>query len=488
VADPDDETVGPPGVAELLEETADELYDQAPCGYLSTLPDGTIVKVNGTFLRWTGYERDELVGRKRLLDLLAPGDRIFYETHYAPLLRLQGEVHEIAVEIVSADGRRLPALVNATVRNDDAGAPRVVRTTVLDATDRRAYERELVRARREAESRATAGLALAHVGDGILLVGEDGRVALLNAAAEAILGVAAEDALGGAAESLPGWTELLARAPVGDRGRTPSPVVLPLERSGSDLWVSVVGVDSGQGIVYTLRDVTDERALDRLRSEVIATVSHELRTPLAAAYGAALTLRDRDAALDPETRAMLLTMMVDQGERLARIVDEILLATALEQGGMSAAPTAFDGAALAARVGAAFRVSCAAVAVDVEEAVRVRADEARTEQVLVNLVENAVRYSPAGAPVRLTVGSTGSRARFVVSDEGPGIPAGQEERIFGKFVRLDPDQRSGIGGLGLDLYIARELVGRMGGQIEALPSTQGAAFAVDLPLADPAAA
>ena len=85
---------------DLLAESAEDLFEHAPCGYLSSAPDGTILKVNETFLRWTGYAREDLVGVRRLQDLLAPGDRIYFETHLAPLLRMQGSVREIAVEIL----------------------------------------------------------------------------------------------------------------------------------------------------------------------------------------------------------------------------------------------------------------------------------------------------------------------------------------------------------------------------------------------------
>lgn len=134
------------------EEDPGDLYDHAPCGYLTMLPDGTIVRVNETFLAWTGYERRTLVGRRRLRDLLSPGDRIYWETHYAPLLSMQDDVHEVAFDIVCADGRRLPTLVNSTLGRDPSGMPRVIRTTVFNATERRGYEKELLAARRAAEA------------------------------------------------------------------------------------------------------------------------------------------------------------------------------------------------------------------------------------------------------------------------------------------------------------------------------------------------
>jgi sigma-B regulation protein RsbU (phosphoserine phosphatase) len=144
----------------LHEEDADELYEQAPCGYLSMLPDGTIVKVNATLLSWTGHERDDLVGR-RFQHLLPPGARIYHETHVSPMLRLQGMVREIALELLRADGGRLPVVMNAEVRCDSQGVPRVVRAALFDATERRAYEHELVVARQAAEAAERRARALA---------------------------------------------------------------------------------------------------------------------------------------------------------------------------------------------------------------------------------------------------------------------------------------------------------------------------------------
>jgi sigma-B regulation protein RsbU (phosphoserine phosphatase) len=132
---------------DLLEDSAEELFEDAPCGYLTTDLGGTIVQVNRTFEVWTGLAREQLLAGRRFQDLLSAGGRIYYETHYAPLLQMQGWVREIAVDIVRADGTRLPALINAVLRRDRSGTPRVIRTTVFDATDRRRYEQELVRAR-----------------------------------------------------------------------------------------------------------------------------------------------------------------------------------------------------------------------------------------------------------------------------------------------------------------------------------------------------
>ncbi len=112
--------------AALLEDDPEQLYERAPCGYLSTTPDGMVVKANATFLELTGYRREELVGRLTLRSLLSAGGRIYHETHFAPMLLLHGTAREVALEMVRADGERLPVLVNAALESDSEGIPRVV--------------------------------------------------------------------------------------------------------------------------------------------------------------------------------------------------------------------------------------------------------------------------------------------------------------------------------------------------------------------------
>jgi sigma-B regulation protein RsbU (phosphoserine phosphatase) len=136
----------------MLEDNIDDLYDSAPCGNISTLLDGTIAKVNATLLGWLGYTRDEVVGRKRFSDLLTVGGRLYHETHFAPLLQMRGEVNGIALELKRADGSRLPVLVTSAVKTGGDGQPLLIRTTIFDARERRAYEQELLHARRAAEA------------------------------------------------------------------------------------------------------------------------------------------------------------------------------------------------------------------------------------------------------------------------------------------------------------------------------------------------
>ena len=144
----------------LLVESADELFEYAPCGYLATLPDGTLVRANSTFAAMVGVGRDQLLSGTKLQRLLTVGSRIYYETHYAPLLRMQGFANEVSLEIVRADGRVLPVILNARERREPDGTPLFNRITLFDSTDRRRYEQELLLAQRKAEQIAQDKAAL----------------------------------------------------------------------------------------------------------------------------------------------------------------------------------------------------------------------------------------------------------------------------------------------------------------------------------------
>ncbi len=145
---------------DLLEESLEELYEQAPAGYVFTLPNGTFAKVNQTFLTWIGYPRAALLNGTRFQDLLTVAGKIFYETHYVPLLHMQGFANEIALDLVCHDGHHLPVLINTAQTRDRAGTPLFHRTTIFNARERRQYERELLLARNNAEHAVQAKVRL----------------------------------------------------------------------------------------------------------------------------------------------------------------------------------------------------------------------------------------------------------------------------------------------------------------------------------------
>ena len=273
---------------------------------------------------------------------------------------------------------------------------------------------------------------------------------------------------------------------------TPDPghdeVVIPIDTAQGERWIAIAGVEFFGGTVYAFRDLTSVRELEEMKADFIATASHELRTPLAAVYGAAQTLLRHDFALDEGGRDRFVSLIADESERLGRIVNEILLASQLDTGRVMLETEPFDPVELVDRVVEATR-AYAPPAVTVErsaglEVPRVDADRDKVRQVLVNLVENAIKYSPDGGRIEIRVDVHDDSILFSVSDEGLGIPADEQSRVFEKFYRLDPQMTRGVGGTGLGLYICNELVTRMGGHIWVESVTgEGSTFLFELPAA-----
>jgi signal transduction histidine kinase len=228
------------------------------------------------------------------------------------------------------------------------------------------------------------------------------------------------------------------------------------------------------------------RELDRLKDEFIAIVSHELRTPLASVYGAALTLQRHE--LDPESRNSMLGIIYRESDRLARLVNDVLWVNRLETGRVETRIESCEPVALAESVVEAARAHLPAglelELVPAADVPSVAADADKVEQVLGNLIENAVKYSPNGGCVEVSVAPADDGVRFAVRDEGIGIPPDEHARIFEKFHRLDPNLTNGVSGTGLGLYIARELVQQMNGRIWVdSRAGEGAVFAFELPAA-----
>jgi sigma-B regulation protein RsbU (phosphoserine phosphatase) len=250
--------------AALLDDDADRLYDQAPCGYLSTTPEGTIVKANQTFLTLVGYQREEIIGRVRFAELLSPGGRIYHETHYAPMLRMGG-AREIALDLLRRDGTRMPVLVNAVLERDPDGRPLVIRTAVFDATHRREYERELLRAKERAEASEAQARALARTLQQTLIPPSPPAIPALDLAAQ--------------------------YRPAGDGAEVGGDFydVFPV---GDDEWVVAIGDVCGKGaeaavvtalVRYTLREASVQcaqpsEALSRLNAALLRQQSERFCT------------------------------------------------------------------------------------------------------------------------------------------------------------------------------------------------------------------
>ena len=206
--------------------------------------------------------------------------------------------------------------------------------------------------------------------------------------------------------------------------------------------------------------------LNRQKGEFVATVSHELRTPVAAIIGTIETVSRLGDRLDDERRANLLAGAVGYGERLSRVIEELLLVAAAEQSSTTVHVNDIDLGAFVQRV-----VKETSVVTDgrVVATVRpvsgtVRSDEQKLQRILVNLIENAGKYAPDG-PIEIEVMAAGARVVFFVTDHGPGIAPEDRERVFERFVQLDQSLTRAQGGLGLGLYLCQQLAGLLDGEL-----------------------
>ena len=253
---------------------------------------------------------------------------------------------------------------------------------------------------------------------------------------------------------------------------------------------AVVAADKAR-LAETQRELVERlRESDRLKDDLLAAVSHELRTPLAGMLGALATLSAREGQLTDPQRQELVDMAVRQGDRLKLQIEQLLLAARLERSGHEAAERpVVDAAALARDAVAAARAADPArqLVLEVRAVLPVRAVPEAVLQVLGNLLDNAAKHAPDKAPIRVAARQVGALAVVSVQDTGPGVPPAERERIFERFTQLDSGATRQAGGVGLGLFIARQLANAQGGELllaDPAEPGQGARFELRLPMAE----
>jgi signal transduction histidine kinase len=228
---------------------------------------------------------------------------------------------------------------------------------------------------------------------------------------------------------------------------------------------------------------------DRMKADLLATVTHELRSPLTTILGALQLLESRNRRLTPEQRLDFITMGLRQGERLQRMIEQLLLAARFERPPATASDSRrvdLDASELVRQAGeeAQTRHHERPIMVHSNGSLPVHAVQDAVSQVLANLIDNACKYSPKGTPVHLSGTRSNGHAVLAVEDSGPGLDPDDRERIFERFTQLDGSSEDRGGGIGLGLYIARELARSQGGDLLVTEptSTDGARFELRLPL------
>lgn len=329
---------------------------------------------------------------------------------------------------------------------------------------------------------------LGNVADGIVAVDRDGCVVLWNAAAEEITDVAAAEAMGRSP------ADVLQRSLEPDETSAEGRGLIQIRRGEEEeVWLSVseavmrdpAGAVAGR--IYAFRDVSSDRLVEQLKSGFVSTVSHELRAPLTSIYGFAETLLREDVAFGDEERRTFLGYIASEAQRLTGIVDALLSVARLEAGDLQVqfAPTdlrevvsdVVESAERELGNGRSFVVEIP------EEPLDASADREKVRQVLANLVDNAVKFSPQGGTVTVAARRTHDAVQVRVVDQGSGVPQSEQERIFRKFYRAETTS-SAAGGTGLGLFIARGLASAMGGRVWVDSDVgRGGCFVFELPMA-----
>lgn len=373
------------------------LYEDAACGLLLTDGQGTIHRANNTFCRWFGSDSTALVGR-RFQDLLTMGSRIFHQTHWSPLLQMQGSLSEVKLELATPAGKSLPILVNAR-RYEDATGP-WLELAVVVAEDRQKFERELIRARRQAEE----------------LLESERRI-----------------------------KEDLART---------------------------------QQQLKWAHDAAQDRVL--LAEQMVGIVSHDLRNPLAVVQLTAALLGRSELS---SQQAGLVRRIDTAARRASRMIADLLDFTQARIGhGIHVTKRRVDVhhmvQACVAELQAAFpgRVRHASEGQGLCDA-----DPDRISQLIGNLVANAITYGDAGRPVTVTSTASATRFSVAVHNEGPPIPAELLGCMFDAMTR-GRERVPQDGGIGLGLFIVREIAHAHQGEVEVTSSeADGTTFTAEFP-------
>jgi len=335
-------------------------------------------------------------------------------------------------------------------------------------------------ARMRAEQGANAAKALAHVSEAVVLIDDDDIVRYWNEGAERLFNVTAHRATGAhVAAVVPDYGRVSEATSRDER-------FVPVTIDGDEHWVSPAVSAFEGGRVLTVADATAGHRLERMRSEFVATASHELRTPLTTVFGGVQTLRAHKDVLTRGQQERLLQMMEQESAHLVEIVDQLLISAQLDRATLRIEATDFDVPSLCRAV-----VESAQLRVGDRNLIMLQApgkmgplhaDSALVRQILVNLVDNAIKYSSRGDRIEVLVSDETTQVRIAVVDEGIGIPPSEQERIFEKFYRVDPEMATGIGGSGLGLYISREIAQQMGGSLSMRSAPgRGSTFILQLP-------
>lgn len=467
-------------------EAIQDLYNNAPCGYHSVDASGTVVMLNDTELNMLGYNRYEVLDRKKFTELLAPESVADWLESFE-LLKQRGWIKDAEFWMQRKDGSTFPILINATAIFDDHGNYIMSRSTVLDLQDRKLADQRLQE--REAQYRAI-------VEDQTELICRfrpDGTLTFVNPAYCRYFGQEAEALLNQSfiplvpLEDQALLTQQLAQLSLScPMVQMEYRVILPSGEIRWQQWTDRAIFNAAGRMIEIQavgRDISDRRELDRLKSEFVSIVSHELRTPLTAIAGALDLLASGKLSLQCEEAQQMLTIAASNTDRLVRMINDVLDMERIKSGKIAMNQQPCDIAEILDQSVAVMQSMAQQAGITLQGSwfsTIVLADRDRLIQVLINLLSNAIKFSDRGCTVWIGVDRIDSANKLLsqdsmnyapldlpallitVQDEGRGIPEDKQQTIFEPFQQIDASDSRQEGGTGLGLAICRSILAQHG--------------------------
>lgn len=453
------------------------LYENAPCGYLSFTADGKIIKINQTLLDWLGYTREEVVHQLYFKDLISKGGQIYYEMFYFPLLLIQNQVNEINFDHVRSDKSRFPALINSNVINDSNGRLLAVNATVYNITDRKKYENELLESKRIADAERKKFESLADFLPELIWTADgSGSINYVNRRFAEFFGLPS---------GLHGVDLILPKVHKADRFKLvrnwlrvvhgEKSFQIEVRMQGTDQlyqWYLIRALaneqlDGSSKWIGSCTNIDEHVNTIQQLDEFISIASHELKTPITSLKASLQLMRKFISSENGSTLSKLQDQSNKAIEKINNLVENLLNTSNIKEGQISLNNSRFNVCSLLSNTCPHVQAEGSHnLVIDCAEDIYMYGDEHRLDQVLVNFVNNAIKYAPESKDIFLSAEHQNNNIKISVRDTGPGIPAAKLPHVFERYFRVNhADANSGYTGLGLGLYICSEIIRRHGGRI-----------------------
>jgi PAS domain S-box-containing protein len=469
------------------------IYQNAPSGYLSILPDGTIIRLNRTLLSWLGYNEEEILYKKKFSELLSKGGLIHYEMFFRPMLTINGNVKEFNYEITKKDGTGFPALLSGNGIFDKDGNLQAVNIVITDITQRNLYEKELLKAKEIAKSEKERFQYLAETSpEMIWTLNVAGKITFANQRVLRYFGVDRKDLQ---------LKTILSRLHPADKIR--------MLRRWRD------GTNDAKGFTISIRLFKNKTAFDWFEVNVIASqtdandikwfgtctsinehvqamkrkddfinmASHELKTPVTVLQS---YLQLMELYPLPDEVREFVTKSLSTIGNFQFLISSLLNVSVINSGELTLNRSVFSLNNLLQSVLERLRHTTRIhqLILEMEETpLMVNADEERVGQVIINLVSNAVKYSPGAdaVTIKLSYNPAACKAELSVRDFGAGIPSEGLDKIFERYYRVEVEKSKP--GMGLGLYISQNILLAHGSRLKVESKEgKGSTFCFSLPV------